>query len=571
MPQPQIQIEELDSLPIILSLLKRMDIIGLIDAIFIPRKNWRGLSVGETIAIWLCYIIAHQDHRMCSVENWVEKRQQILSDFFGHPISPQHFTDDRLARILDYFSNSERWNEFECQLNATIIRVYGDFSDIVRIDMTTANSDGIVTKSGLLQFCHSKDDPTTPQIKIALSVLDPLGLPLTVSIHPGNTADDPLYIPVMDSVIKNVNNKRLLFVGDCKLCAIATRLHAFLHQMDYLCPLSEVAHPTSEIMDAVRSFESSNGILTPITREYYDGDEAIIAEAFEKKVTRSVTEEGIHYSWEERIIYAKSFAHAEKQKAQLDSKLEQSLIEIISMNERGRGKPVYRIRSEAEDKIHSILKNHSVLGLISHEILEKVTKKSIRAYGNRPERIEKKISVKVSAKINQEAYDAAIESLGWRAYVTNRSEDLLSIEGVVLAYRDQYVVEHAFHRLKGKCLSLTPIHIQKDERIDGLVKLLTVPLRILVVIDKTLQDSIACRGENLSGLFRYNPKKELIKPKAERIIEFFKGIYVSKVVVGNRYYSSIIGLEDKNIEILCLLNLSVDVFAAFGVIHETNV
>lgn len=59
---------------------------------------------------------------MCSVENWIEKREQILSNYFGHPISPKHFTDDRLARILDFFSNSERWNEFESQLNATIIQ-----------------------------------------------------------------------------------------------------------------------------------------------------------------------------------------------------------------------------------------------------------------------------------------------------------------------------------------------------------------------------------------------------------------------------------------------------------------
>jgi hypothetical protein len=57
MPQPQIQIEELDSLPIILSLLKKMDIIGLIDANFIPHKNWRGLSIGETFTIWCnCYL-----------------------------------------------------------------------------------------------------------------------------------------------------------------------------------------------------------------------------------------------------------------------------------------------------------------------------------------------------------------------------------------------------------------------------------------------------------------------------------------------------------------------------------
>ena len=40
MPNPQILIEELDGLPIILSLLKKMDIISLIDNIFIPHKNW---------------------------------------------------------------------------------------------------------------------------------------------------------------------------------------------------------------------------------------------------------------------------------------------------------------------------------------------------------------------------------------------------------------------------------------------------------------------------------------------------------------------------------------------------
>jgi transposase len=136
-----------------------------------------------------------------------------------------------------------------------------------------------------------------------------------------------------------------------------------------------------------------------------------------------------------------------------------------------------------------------------------VTEKSIRAYGNRPARVKKIVAVTVSSEVNSEAYNSAIESMGWRAYVTNRSEDLLSIESVVLAYRDQYIIEHAFHRLKGNCLSLTPIYIQKDNRIDGLVKLLTIALRVLVVIDKTVQDSIVRRGKKLSGLFRYNPKK----------------------------------------------------------------
>jgi hypothetical protein len=90
---------------------------------------------------------------------------------------------------------------------------------------------------------------------------------------------------------------------------------------------------------------------------------------------------------------------------------------------------LYRTKSETKDRIHSILKKNSVLGMISYEIREVVKEKKIRAYGNRPQRIEKKISVIISAKINQEKNNAAIESRGWRAYITNRSEELLSTEG----------------------------------------------------------------------------------------------------------------------------------------------
>jgi hypothetical protein len=48
------------------------------------------------------------------------------------------------------------------------------------------------------------------------------------------------------------------------------------------------------------------------------------------------------------------------------------------------------------------------------------------------------------------------------------------------------------------------------------------------VIDKTLQDSIAHRGKKLSGLFRYNPKKELFKPKANGLLSTLMGFMYPK-------------------------------------------
>ena len=53
-----------------------------------------------------------------------------------------------------------------------------------------------VTPEGLFQLGHSKDHrPDLPQVKIAMAVLDPLGLPLTTTVVAGQTADDPLYLP----------------------------------------------------------------------------------------------------------------------------------------------------------------------------------------------------------------------------------------------------------------------------------------------------------------------------------------------------------------------------------------
>ena len=36
--------------------------------------------------------------------------------------------------------------------------------------------------------------PDLPPLKVSLSVVDPLGLPLTTRVVSGNCADDPLYV-----------------------------------------------------------------------------------------------------------------------------------------------------------------------------------------------------------------------------------------------------------------------------------------------------------------------------------------------------------------------------------------
>ena len=51
-----------------------------------------------------------------------------------------------------------------------------------------------------MQFGHSKDDPSRPQIKVMTGSLDPLGLPLATDVLSGERADDGLYIPLIERI-----------------------------------------------------------------------------------------------------------------------------------------------------------------------------------------------------------------------------------------------------------------------------------------------------------------------------------------------------------------------------------
>ena len=64
--------------------------------------------------------------------------------------------------------------------------------------------------------------------------------------------------------------------------------------------------------------------------------------------------------------------------------------------------------------------------------------------------------------------------LGWRVYVTNQPPQELSLQSAVVAYREEYLIERGFGRFKGLTLSLTPIYLQRDDYVKGLIRLLSI-------------------------------------------------------------------------------------------------
>src|SRR4051795_9546119 len=236
-----VRVEALADLPVLWAAFQRLDLPATLDRHFPAPLHWKGpLTPGDVLAVWLLFLVSRGDHCLNHVPPWVAQHQGTLSALLGKRVLPTHVQDDRLADWLTRLSADASFRALECDLNQQTVRVYQLPTDMVRIDTTTANSYAdVLTEQGLLQFGHSKDDPDRPQLKIAAGVLDPRGLPLVTVAVPGNAADDPLYIPVIQAVQQSFGRGGRSYVGDCKMAALATRAFVAAGEDFYLCPLSE--------------------------------------------------------------------------------------------------------------------------------------------------------------------------------------------------------------------------------------------------------------------------------------------------------------------------------------------
>ena len=170
--------ERVDDVALLIGQMVTMGLPEVLDR-HIPR-HWtqRGLSWGWTAVIWLAYIVTEGDHRKVSVETYLKGMHHTLSRLTAQVVDPLDLSDDRLSHLLTHLSKKTYWHRIERDLNARSIEVYALPQDVIRCDATTVSGDHEVTEEGLVQFGHSKDDPTRPQIKVMMGSLDPLGMPV---------------------------------------------------------------------------------------------------------------------------------------------------------------------------------------------------------------------------------------------------------------------------------------------------------------------------------------------------------------------------------------------------------
>ena len=380
--------ERVDDIPAIIAHLKKMRVAELLDQYFPTNGNWQGVSLGWTTVVWLAFMLSEGDHRLYRVEPWVKEHLRTLRRCIDSTVRPRDLADDRLATILDYLCVAERWVAFERELNQSVVRVYDLQGRMVRVDTTTAAA--YVTPTGLFQLGHSKDHrPDLPQVKIAMSVLDPLGVPLTITVVAGQTADDPLYLPEIAKVRQIAQITGLTYVGDCKMAALGTRAEIVAHQDYYLCPLSAKQMPEAELDRVLAPVFS--GVLEPSEIRLPNADDALdetanpVAIGFEYTVELSALDHvGQTQTWQERRLVVRSLAFAASQEKSLRHRVARAVTELNALDARKQGKPRLPDEAGAYQAAAAIMATHRVDGLVQVTVTTEVHKHVKRRYGTRP-------------------------------------------------------------------------------------------------------------------------------------------------------------------------------------------
>src|SRR4051795_5720549 len=216
--------ERVDDVPLLLGFLVRLRLPEILDRHFPTHPLHQGLSNGWLTTAWITYILSRADHRKSPVQAWAEELQHTLETLIGRRIRPVEFGDDRLTLLLKRLDAQAAWESLEADLWHTHCDVYALPVERVRLDATTSCGFHTVTEDGLMQLGHSKDHrPDLAQFKLMAAVAEPTGLFLAGDIHPGNAADDPLYLPLYRRVRTLLGQTGLLDAGDCKMAALETR------------------------------------------------------------------------------------------------------------------------------------------------------------------------------------------------------------------------------------------------------------------------------------------------------------------------------------------------------------
>jgi len=523
------KLELIDDLPILRSQLEEMDLVRLLDEYFPDHGHWSGISGGKMALGWLLYILSEGDHRLSHVEQWAEHRLNVLSVLLDESnLRSLDFSDDRLGRYLDRLSEDIPWQNFERGLGQRMIEVYKLSCNgvLTTIHTDSFNAPQYREEGQYIRHGYSKQRRSDiPFYKVMASVCGDGAIPLGVDIVRGSGTDANHYLPLINRLQEMFDQSGQLYVGDSQLGSMANR--ALIHQSGdyYLCPLnrkqvleSELSHYLDGISGNYRAlpnlFTGADEHRSPVY--FYELNKELVYDFKD--------DQKANVNWKERriLVYAPEYAKGLCQS--FSNRLDEAEEKIRNLVIVKRGRKRYRVLADLNARIGAILKKYKVEGCFTIDTWEEKEIKQVQRYKNRA--AEQREKVKLQLKISRkESYIVDhMSKLGWQIYGTNIPSNQMETKALVLAYRNEYKIEHLFDYMINRDTGLLPLYLKKEHRVRALIRLLMVGMRVSMVLQRKVRTAISKRKKPLQGIYPGNRGRKTMSPTTPMLLRAFKNI-----------------------------------------------
>lgn len=345
---------------------------------------------------------------------------------------------------------------------------------------------------------------------------------------------------------------------------MATRAHIAQSGDYYLLPLSQKGAQGQALSDAVGRIFADELALEAVyeTDDERADDARLLAQGWETQQQQMFLVEETPFRWIERRLLIYSPTLAQSSYRGLEQRLNLATDKLLRLTpEPGRGKRQYQALAPLQEAVAAILTKHQVTDFLEVTYTQQVQEQPLRRYGDRPARVETSVRYQLHIKRNEAAIADAYRQMGWRWYVTNAPPARLSLAQAVRVYRGGVAtIERLFFRLKGRPLGLRPVFVRRDDHLVGLVRLLSLALRILTLIEFQVRQKLQFQQETLAGLYPGQPTRTTDQPTTERLLRAFKGITLSIIDLPGQHIRHVSPLSPLQNRILQLLMFSDSIY-----------
>jgi transposase len=547
-------------LPLVLGVLRRLEVATVIDRL-LPSNPVHVLSCGRGVeALVLAILDGH--HALYKVGARLEERGMLplLQEGLGRA----SLHDYRLGQILDAL--------FAANLNGVFgavalkaLEVYAIPTPWLHQDTTTITLYGAyedepkTPEAPRPAYGHSKDGrDDLKQVLLSLGVSGEGGLPLRVGIRDGNTSDStetPVAIEEclalgLDGVMGIVADSKAYCkrtLGLClekriglitlvpRTCAIRQALEAWGQQQPALPLLLEKPGRTRQ--ETPRQWHG-HSVTRQVDVEYSDG--RVVQEALRFVVVHSsqLAQQQAHtYVMAQAKEAERVAAHRRRVEARRFACAPDAEAASADYAGRGQGRRGRRPRP---------WQYHAVRYRVAPE-----TRRTRRARRGRPANTEPPpTETSYRLVVEVEALDRAQEENGWTVLATTVPAAQCSDLEILQAYQEQHTsVEPGFRWIKNPA-AISPVWLEKPERIAALAMLTVVGLLVYAVIQRQVRLYLRTHDRHVPG-----NKGETALPTAAVVLSLFAPVAVVQIQIGNAVVQQIYGVHPHHLMICEALGL----------------